>query len=452
MAVSYLLARAGMKVTLLEAAPQAGGVLATFDVGSGRRLEHFYHHFFTHDAEIAWLLDELGLSDRVVYRRSSMGMFRGGRLYPFDGVGDLLRFRAIGLLSRLRFGASSALLAWFQRYTRQEDVACLRWFERYAGAAATDAIWRPMLNIKFGDAADSIPLAWMAGRLRQRVQSRRRGVEQLGYLKGSLQVLVDEIIGRLTDLGVDIRLGTPALSLVTEGNRIRGVATHGGGLFADQIVSTLPTEIASGLVRPAAPAYADRLAGIEYMGAICTVLSLREPLSSIYWTNVADPGYDFGGIIEHTNLVPPDEYDNRHLVYLSRYVRRDHPLWQMDAEQLVERQSRQLEAISRRQLQSLVQRSWVFRARCAAPITDLGFFRKIPTFQSPLDGFYLASMCHVYPDERSVNNSIRVAAEVVRAMGFAELADQVPHGVSLAGKYGAGQPIPESLPVAGKAA
>jgi hypothetical protein len=39
-----------------------------------------------------------------------------------------------------------------------------------------------------------------------------------------------------------------------------------------------------------------------------------------------------------------------------------------------------------------------------------------------------------YPDERSVNNSIRVAAEAVSAMGWA--GDPVPRHLSLAAKYG----------------
>ena len=46
-------------------------------------------------------------------------------------------------------------------------------------------------------------------------------------------------------------------------------------------------------------------------------------------------------------------------------------------------------------------------------------------------------MAHVYPDERSVSNSVRVAAELARAMGHAPLADRVPRGISLAGRYGA---------------
>ena len=47
--VAYLLARTGVRVTVLEAASRPGGLLATFDTGDGHLLEQFYHHFFTHD-------------------------------------------------------------------------------------------------------------------------------------------------------------------------------------------------------------------------------------------------------------------------------------------------------------------------------------------------------------------------------------------------------------------
>jgi len=436
LAASYLLARAGVRVTVVEAAPEPGGLLATFDVGDGHRLEHFYHHFFTHDAEINWLLGQLGLTDRVIFRKTTMGMFCGGRLYPFDGPKDLLRFRAIGLPARLRFGFSSMVLAWRKRYSQNERLASLAWFQRWAGREATDAIWRPLLRIKFGQAAERIPLAWMAGRLRQRARSRRRGEEMLGYLDGSLKVLVDRLREDLAGRGVVFRFHETVQGLIVEGGRVVGVRTSAGEVRGDRVVSTIPTAILSRLVEPINPVYAAELSKIRYLGAICTVLLLKRPLSSIYWTNVADPDYAFGGVIEHTNFMPGKKYGGRHLVYLSRYLNTDDPLWAMDEPSLLGLQLEQLQRMFARPIDSTVQRHWVFRARHAATLTDLEFHLQIPRFQSPLKNLYVAGMCHIYPDERSVNNSIRVAAEVARAMGFDEVARTVPQGISLAARYG----------------
>jgi protoporphyrinogen oxidase len=436
LALAYVLRRAGHGVTLVEGSDRAGGLLATFDVGGGARLERYYHHFFTHDAELHWLLGELGLSDRVVYRRTSMGVFRGGQVYPFDGARDVLRFRAIGLPARLRFGLSSAMLAYLPGYLGAEDRSALAWFGRWAGRSATGAVWRPMLEVKFDDAAPRVPLAWMAGRLRQRVHSRSGGAEKLGYLAGSLQVLVDRLTERLGELGARVCLGTPVRRLVTDAGRVAGVETAEGVLTADAVVATVPTPVLAGLVEPLDGGYARDLRRVEYLGAVCTVLALRERLSPVYWLNVADPGYDFGGVIEQTNFVPPGEYGGRHLVYLSRYLPAGHPLGSAGDDEITARQVGQLGRLFGRDVGGILERSWVFRARHAAPRTELGFHRLVPAFRSPLPGLFVAAMPHVYPDERSVNNSVRVAAEAARAMGLDEAADAVPRGMSLAAKYG----------------
>lgn len=437
LAASYILRQADVKVVMVEGDAQAGGLLKTFEVGEGHRLEFFYHHFFTHDAEIIWLLRELGLSDQVVFRPTTMGIFRGGQVYPFNGPKDVLKFRAVSILPRLRFGLSSALLTYWTSFTRRDYASAIEWFRRWAGHYSTEAIWRPMLEIKFGDAADQITLAWMAGRLRQRVLSRRMGEEMLGYLNGSLQVLVDRLVEELNKRGVEIHLGSSVQRLIIEDGCISGVDTKNGPIYGDKVLSTIATPILAKLVRPISDAYADQLESIRYMGVISTVFSMARQLSPVYWLNVADPGYDFGGVIEQTNFVGPEHYGGRHLLYLPRYIDIDHPLWRMEANRVIDRQVTQLERLFGLDLQSTVDQSWVFRGRFAGPIWDIGFHRRIPSFKSPIPNLYVASMSHVYPDERSVNNSIRVAAEATRAMGVASAANVVPHGCSLAGTYGA---------------
>jgi protoporphyrinogen oxidase len=436
---AYLLAASGASVTVLEAGPEPGGLLATFEAG-GAQLERFYHHFFTHDAELHWLLSELGLAEAVTYRPTTMGLYRDGQIYSFDGPIDLLRFDAVSPWARLRFGMSSALLAYRPAYAQAEMQSALDWVRRWAGPEATAAIWAPMLRIKFGEAAPHVPLAWLAGRLRQRVRSRSGTTEQLGYLRGSLQVLVDRLVDALCDRGVTVRLQTPVEAFIpsaqpTDGRPgIAGVRAGGKALPADAVVATVPTPILADLVAPIDEIYARSLRTIQYMGALCTVLAFDTSVSPVYWLNVADPGYDFGGVIEQTRLVPPAVYGGQHIVYLSRYLKPEHPLWAMDEAAFITRQLDQLEALVGRPLRTGLRWSRRFKARYAAPQMELGFARQIPAYTAPVNGLYVASMPHVYPDERSTNNSIRIAADVVHALG--RDASEVPRGATLAGRYG----------------
>ncbi|WP_251963164.1 NAD(P)/FAD-dependent oxidoreductase [Salinibacter ruber] len=439
LAAAYLLRRNGADVTVLEASPEPGGLLSTFEVGEKAeageeaRLEYFYHHFFTHDAEINWLLGELGLEDEAIFRPTTMGMMRDGEIYPFDGPADVLTFGAMSFQARLRFGMSAAMLTYLPGFEDDEETSALEWFHRWAGKEATETIWEPMMDVKFGDAADQIPIAWMAGRLRQRARSRDGTEEKLGYLKGSLQVLVDRLVEVLRKGGVEVRCNAPVEQLITSDGRVTGAQTPEGTLEADAVLSTIPTPILAGLVEDINGQYASSLREIEYMGAICTILSMEEPLSPVYWLNVADPGYSFGGVIEQTHLIPPEEYGGRHLAYLSRYVSSDHPLWSKGDDELFSRQISELKRLFGREVKPIVDDHWIFRGRFAAPITGLKFSEKIPSYDTPIPGLYMAAMPHVYPDERSTNNSIRIAAAAVDRMGLD--SSFVPDGISLASKY-----------------
>lgn len=434
LAAGYLLSRKGADVTILEASSRPGGLLSTFEVSKEHRLEYFYHHFFTHDAEIHWLLDELGLSDRTIYRPATMGVFRDATIHPFNGPTDVLSFPAMSVWARLRFGLSASMLTYLPGVEDDEQTPALEWFRRWAGEEATEAIWEPMMDVKFGDAADRIPVAWMAGRLRQRARSREGTEEKLGYLEGSLQVLVNRLVEVIQEEGGDLQCDTPVEQLAVEDGRVTGVVTSEETMNADAVLSTVPTPILARLVEETDAEYASSLRQIEYMGAICTILSLKESLSPVYWLNVADSGFSFGGVIEQTRLIPPDEYGGRHLVYLSRYVHSDHSLWKKRKDHLIEQQMSELKRLFGRDVGPILNDHWLFRGRFAAPITGLGFSQLVPSYDSPVPGLFTACMPQVYPDERSTNNSVRIAAGAVDAMGVD--TSFLPQGPSLAGRHG----------------
>ena len=66
MMAAYRLRQKGHDVELFEAAPELGGLVRTFQT-AGDPLECFYHHIFSTDTAILGLIDELGLSDRLVW-------------------------------------------------------------------------------------------------------------------------------------------------------------------------------------------------------------------------------------------------------------------------------------------------------------------------------------------------------------------------------------------------
>jgi len=435
LAAAYLAARAGVRVTVLEGADAMGGLLGTFAVG-GSRLEYFYHHAFTHDMELRWLLGELGIADRMQFRPATMGVYRAGQNYRFNTPADLLRFRPMGLGDQARFALTSLYLARVAKWQANENVPALDWFYRHAGRAATESLWAPLLRVKFGPFAEKIPLAWMIGRLRQRVNSRQRGREKLGYLDGSLAVLLEALLRELEKMGVRLQTSAPVRSVTVAAGEVQSLQTAAGEFTADAFLFTIPTTHLAELMQPVAETYAAELRQIEYFSAVCTVLELSRPLSSTYWLNIADPGFPFGGIIEHTNLVPAAAYQGRHLVYLSRYYAASDELARMSTAATQELMLAGLKKIYPDLTDAEILKVSVFSSRTAAVVCDLDFSKKVPAGRAPLQRMFLAAMPHVYPDERSCNNSVRVAAEACRVMGLAIPA--VPRCASLSGQINMG--------------
>ncbi len=433
LAAAYIASKAGKKVRLIEGSNQFGGLLNTFPIG-GNRLEYFYHHFFTHDAELNWLLKELGLEKEVFFSNTTMGVFRDGKIHDFNTPIDLLKFEPVSWLGKFRFALTSLFLGKFADWRKYEHLSTLDWFYHWAGKNVTEALWKPLLLIKFGPYADKVPLSWMIGRLRQRMNSRKQGNEKLGYLKGSLQVLLDALLIRLESAGVELISNAPVQKLLVRNNLLEGIETPLGKIEGGDFLLTIPGLYLPALLKVHHEDLARQFEKIEYFGAICVVLELDRPLSNIYWLNVADEGFPFGGIIEQTNLLPAAAYNGSHIAYLSRYFAKEEAIAAMKKEEVAEMMLAALPKIYPGFEKSWVKKVHIFRTMAAATVCDCNFSQKIPPCKTPIQRLFIANMAHVYPDERSANNAIRVAAEACKVMEID--SDFVPSNASLSGQIG----------------
>ncbi len=86
-----------------------------------------------------------------IFFQPPWGSFVRGRPTPSMASRTFSKFRPLGLLDKLRFGLSSAYLGKIADWRPQQNESAQAWFRRHAGpTAASEAIWNPLLNIKFG--------------------------------------------------------------------------------------------------------------------------------------------------------------------------------------------------------------------------------------------------------------------------------------------------------------
>ena len=415
---AHRLTAAGHAVDVYERWPGLGGQAATLDVGGGHRLERYYHHLFTTDRHIAALYEELGLE--IEWRPSSVAMFAHGRSWPFTTPVDLLRFRPLSLVDRIRMGVAVLALRRRGDRARFERVTARAWIERWMGRGPWREVWGPMLRGKFGERADSIAMVWLWCKLRLRRGEDARE-ERLGYPRGSWQPLFEALRGRIEARGGRVLVDRPAVRIAPgfevtygapgsfrAGHDPRGFEPAGAERY-DRVLATVPNDVFARLTDLPEPP-------IEYFAALCLLLELDRPFGRFYWTNVADRALPFVGLVEHTNFVEPERYDGRRFLYVANYLEHGHELLSLDADELLERYLPGLRRVNPGFDRSWVRDRWLHREPAAQPIVTVGYHERIPPLETAVPGLVLANTTQVYPEDRGTNYAVRLGDEAARAV------------------------------------
>lgn len=423
LAAAYDLVRAGHEVVVAEGAPFIGGQVRTFEVGGGR-LESFYHHLFLSDTAIIGLIEELGLGRDLDWIDSNVALHAGGRVYPFVGPVDLLRFTRVSLLTRARLGLTALWLRRQRDWPRYQGQRAAAWIRRMVGRQGYDEVWGPLLRAKFGQHAEEVSLVWFWGKIHLRFASRRGGLfarEQLGYLRGSFGRLVDATAAAIEAHGGRVLTATPVERIVVEDGRAVGVAlggAHQGAVErADAVLATVPSSLFLTMAPEVAresPEYARMLESVQYQWATVLVLALDRPLSSVYWLTMTDPDCPFVLAVEQTNLRPASEYGGLHPVYFSNYVDPHDPIIDEDEETVLTRYEGWIRRINPAFDRSWIRGLWLFKDRAGQPIVHARYHETIPPHRTPIPGLYLANTTQIYPEDRGQNYSIRMGRQVAR--------------------------------------
>ena len=433
LAAAYELGRLGLRATVLEKEGGVGGLAGTFAVGD-TRLEKFYHHWFTHDVDVMRLIEELDLRGEVQLRASRTGAYYAHNFFKLSNPMDLLRFKPLPLVDRVRLGLLALRVRRVRNWQRLENRTAADWLRQMGGERAFRVVWEPLLRGKFGDLAEEVAAVWFWNKLKLRGSSRGpRGAEHVAYFTGGFAALADAVVAAIRDRGGDVRTNAEATGLQVRDGRVTGVVTRQRAFAADAVVATTALPIVADLATPhVASEYARRLRAVRYLANICVVLEMSRRLSDIYWLNVADPSFPFVGVIEHTNLEPANSYAGRHIAYLSRYLPTSDPLYNApDGEVLAFTLHHLRRMFPNLDDQTILARH-VWRAPYAQPVVTRGYGQSIPDARTPLGNFYLATMAQIYPEDRGTNYAIRQGRDVARtvaktfAAGARQHAPQAP--------------------------
>lgn len=394
----------GHEVDLIEADSKVGGMAAHFDF-SGTSIERFYHFVCKSDAPTFALMEELGIADRMRWVDTSMAYFTGNRLHKWGDPLSLLRYPHLTLIEKFRTGLQMFLTTRANNFDRIEHLTSRQWIERGSGKSVYDKMWRRLQDLKFYEFADEVSASWIATRIR-RIGNSRRSIfqEQLGYIEGGSETLVEAIAADITAKGGRIHLRTPAERVVVAGGRVTAVRAGGRDVPADAVLSTVPIPLVNQLVPDLPQDWKEKYAAIRNIGVVCLLFKLRRSVTPHFWVNIVSDDIDIPGIIEFSNLRPVGET----IVYVPYYMPVTQPKWNWTDRQFIDEAFGYIKRINPAIGDDDLIDAKVGRLRYAQPICEPHFRDRLPPVQTPVGGLQIADTCYYYPEDRGVAESIRL--------------------------------------------
>lgn len=402
----------GHEVDLIEADSKVGGMAAHFDFG-GLSIERFYHFVCKSDDLTFALMDELGMAEKMKWVNTSMAYYTHGKVHKWGDPISLLKFPHLTWVEKFRTGLQMFLTTRAANFNSIEHKTARQWIEGGSGKSVYNKLWKRLNELKFYELADEVSASWIATRIRRIGNSRKHLFqEQLGYIEGGSETLVEAIADNIRTQGGTIHLDTPVEEVLSTNGKATGVRAGGQEFAADAVISTVPVQLVNKLVPEMPEDWRAKYDAIRNIGVVCVLFKLKKSVTPHFWLNIIEPDIEIPGIIEFSNLRPVDDT----IIYVPYYMPVTQQKWQWRDEQFVEESFAYIKRINPEITDADMLESRVGRLRHAQPICEPDFRDKLPAVQTPIKGLQVADTCYYYPEDRGVAESIRLGRKMAEAV------------------------------------
>jgi protoporphyrinogen oxidase len=383
--LAYFLAKKGDQVTVWEKEKQLGGLVSGFKMGK-TNLEQVYHHFFKTDSDLIGLVKEIGLSKNIGWHKSLVGLYWDKEMYPFVTAMDLLKFKPLGLIDKLRMGVVALWLKFDKKWKKYEGITADKWMKKMVGKRAYEVVWQPLLKGKFHNYYKKVSMAWLWARIHTRGNSTNEKREEvLGYIDGGFEMIVAKLTALIKKNGGKIKLNTNIKDLTALEKEF------------EIVVDTRPAK------------------EVEYLGAIDVVFRSKQNLSTYYWHNINDIQSPFVAVVQHTNLIEKKNYGNEDVYYLGSYLPQNHKFFGWSDKKLVDNWFGYVKKIFPNFNPKMVDKISVFRFRSAQHIVTTNYAQKIPPSKISAK-IYQMNFAQIYPEDRGLNFAVREAKKMFKVI------------------------------------
>ena len=400
------------RVTLFEKGAELGGLCRPCRDGAAAVCDRYYHVILPSDEATLAFIERMGLGGRLHWTASRSGFFRGGRTAPFSSSLDFARFPFLSPWGKFRLGWGIFRASRMKSPADGDELTAAAWLERVFGAGVAGAFWDPLLRSKLGEARRDAPASFIWATIR-RLGEARRGVnkkERLGYVEGGYAAVFEAARAALAGAGVEVHLSAPVLGMALRGGRI-ALRTPAGDADFDRALFAVPDPA---IPDPDGGPGFPRAAASDHLGVVCALLRLKRGLTPYYVLNLLDTDLPFTGVIESTNVVPPDAFGGARLVYLPKYVTADDRLRNSSDADVLAAFLKGLRRIAPDLGDDEILDARVFRDDAVFPRPKRAADRAAAEIRLPWPGAYKANATLLTDDTLNNDAMLKIAAEAVR--------------------------------------
>ncbi len=398
-----------LEIHVWEKEMTPGGLAGTFQT-ENFVVEKFYHHFFKRDKALQTVIEEIGLGEKLVWRSADTGAYYFCQPYRLSSPQDLLRFKPLPFIDRFRFGWLALHARTVKDWQALDDISAKEYIHKVSGKKVYDIVWKPLFHGKFGPHAENVSAAWLWSKLVDRGGSRnKQGHELLGYLHGGMGQVFAAIVRFLQQNGHHIHLDSTVQAIEGTGERFTAVVTDRGRFDTDAVIGCAQLPELTAMLPQNVADYRTSLQQIDFLSNVCLVLTLKQPLSGFYWTNVTEPDAPFVGIIEQTNWADKSDFNHKSIVYISAYVDPSDPRLAMEAGELMWHYLPSVQKMFPHFKLDHIEQTNLWRAPYAQPVVHVGYRHSVPEIASPIPNFFVCTMAQIYPNDRQMSNGVALA-------------------------------------------
>jgi protoporphyrinogen oxidase len=445
LALGFELQKQGHRVHIYDQSDQIGGLACGYDYGAFT-WDKFYHVLLPSDLRLIEWLEELNLASELVWKNTRTGLYVKNKLYSLSNTLEMLRFP---LLSSIDKGRMAFGILYGSKIARPGPlflISAKDWLTKYFGRRNYEFFWRPLLVAKFGVYAERVAAVFIWATLKRLYGARSptSNKESMGYVRGGYTRVLSRLREVMEVRGGKFELGTRITKITTSRGDLPGLelgdsrqsGSESNGCWVqatdasaavkvehfDHVVYTAPETTLRAILAPGlALQLAPKAQETAYLGVICVVIALREPLTPFYILNIADDRIPLTGLLEMTNLIGAQEETKGLCVcYLPRYLDSRDPMFERSDEEILEQFIGQgLRRLFPDLTTSAIVSSTVHRARYVQPLpltrgTEPDLKAPLPTLRPP---FQVLNTALLTCATLNVNEIVGLARDIA-ANGF----------------------------------